>query len=80
MNIYLISQSENNNYDTYDSAVVIAESEDKAKIMHPSGKMDWDGKSAYYSWADSSNVAVKLIGNANDDEESAIICASFNAG
>lgn len=35
MNIYLISQNHNNNWDTYDSAVVVAESEDIAKRMHP---------------------------------------------
>ena len=35
MNIYKISQSINNGYDTYDSAVVIAENEDDARTIHP---------------------------------------------
>ena len=36
MNIYLVSQDINRNYDTYDSFVCIAESEDAARMMHPS--------------------------------------------
>jgi len=36
MNLYLISQTINNGYDTYDSAVVCAESEDEARKIHPS--------------------------------------------
>ena len=35
MNLYLISQSVNNEYDTYDSAVVAAESEEDATKIHP---------------------------------------------
>ena len=35
MNIYKIKQNANKDYDTYDSAVVIAESESKAQQMQP---------------------------------------------
>ena len=35
MNIYLISQTENTGYDTYDSAVVCAENEEEARTTHP---------------------------------------------
>lgn len=35
MNIYLLSQTEYRGYDTYDSAVVFADSEDAARMMHP---------------------------------------------
>ena len=38
MNLYLISQTQNQTYDTYDSAVVAAESEDHARAIHPSGR------------------------------------------
>ena len=37
MNLYLISQTQNQTYDTYDSAVVAAESEEHARAIHPSG-------------------------------------------
>ena len=48
MNLYKISQDENNDYDTYDSAIVAAETEDAAKRTHPSGDDtnwgdSWDG-------------------------------------
>ena len=35
MNIYLLEQDLVDGYDTYDSAVVIAESEEKARDIHP---------------------------------------------
>lgn len=35
MNLYRISQEENQKYDTYDSAVVAADSSDIAKLIHP---------------------------------------------
>ncbi len=36
MKLYLLSQSYRSGYDTYDSCVVCAESEDEAKYIHPS--------------------------------------------
>lgn len=36
MNLYLISQDVSNDYDTYDAAVVAAESEEEARKIHPS--------------------------------------------
>lgn len=36
MNIYLLEQDINTEYDTYDSCVVIAENEDSARNIHPS--------------------------------------------
>ena len=36
MKLYLISQDVNNDYDTYDSAVVVAKSEQDAREIHPS--------------------------------------------
>lgn len=35
MNLYLISQDVNRAYDTYDAAVVAAESEEEARRIHP---------------------------------------------
>lgn len=39
MKLWLISQYENNNYDTYDSAVVAAETEEEARNIYPD---NWD--------------------------------------
>jgi hypothetical protein len=79
MNLYLISQDTNNNYDTYDSAVVAAETEEKARGTHPS-RQNWDGKTSNFDdWVSVDKVIVKLIGIAQTDK-AGVICASFNAG
>ena len=79
MNLYLISQEVNNGYDTYDSAVVAAVSEEAARSIHP-GKKDWDGKAEQYgTWCAKENVSVRLIGTAADDV-TGVIFAWFNAG
>jgi len=84
--IYLISQSENNDYDTYDSAVVVAPDEETAKMINPSrvGRIfmtqeDWDRD--YSSWCSSlDKVEVEYIGIASEDQKVGVICHSFNAG
>ncbi len=47
LNLYLISQTENNDYDTYDSAVVAAASEEEARLIYPDnwgmGQEKWNG-------------------------------------
>jgi hypothetical protein len=35
MFLWLISQNENGNYDAFDSAVVVAASEEEARLIHP---------------------------------------------
>lgn len=84
MNLYLISQDENDDYDTYDSAVVAAKDEHSARLTNPDiGKHDpvWDGTvdGRYTAWTNAGNVSVKLIGVSNSDV-AGIICSSFNAG
>lgn len=80
MKLYLIKQSVNQNYDTYDSAVVAALSEDDAKMTHPSG-VDADMKYWGDSWCKTPDeVSVEYIGEAPQITEREVICASFNAG
>jgi hypothetical protein len=80
MNLYLISQSVNQGYDTYDAAVVAAENEENAKLIHPNGG-PWDGKREYYgSWCAAEDVKVDFIGVAIPETDSGVISASFNAG
>lgn len=82
MKLYKISQNENNDYDTYSNAVVCAENEEKAQMIHPGyGDDNWDGKKTKYdTWTDSKNVKVEYIGEAKSDLEKGIVCASFHAG
>lgn len=80
MNLYLISQTVNKEYDTYDSAVVAAVSEDDARSMPPYGhNIRWsDGLLRY--WASPKYVHVTYLGKADDKVNLGVVCASFNAG
>lgn len=91
MKLWLISQTYNNGYDTYDSAVVAAETEEDARETHPSADF-WDGENwcylrhngdkvlSYHSgWADPLHVQVEYLGETDRDLKGAVL-ASFNAG
>lgn len=78
MNLYLISQTENHNYDTYDAAVVRAESEEDARSIHPNSAFPWSDD--LEDWASSpSKVKVVLLAE-NVDGVRGVVLASFNAG
>ena len=78
MKLFLIEQSENAGYDTYNSAVVYAYTEEQAQQMHPRNGVTWDEiKDAYLetygnietailifynSWAKPENVKVTYLG------------------
>ena len=80
MKLWRISQSHHNDYDTYDSAVVAAETEEGARDTHPSGKtIDWSEQQ--YTWtSERSSVQVEYLGNAKRGTTAGVICASFHAG
>jgi hypothetical protein len=83
MKLWLISQSVNAGYDTYDSAVVAADTEGDARQIHPSGKKwpkpKYDGDRG--EWAQTPDqVEAQLIGEANSGTLAGLILASFNAG
>lgn len=95
MNLYLISQDVNIDYDTYDSVVVAAESEGEARGIHPNEywilqNVDDDywirgNRTKSYNvtgcWAQRpSEVTVKYLGQAAEGTQSGVILASFNAG
>jgi len=79
MNLYLLTQNVNNNYDTYDSCVVAAPSEDEARLINPNyGGFKPD---TYSTWAyHPEQVKVQHIGIANSGTVAGIILSSFNAG
>ena len=82
MKLWRISQDTNIDYDTYDSAVVAAETEAEAQSIHPSGRLN--GGSGvplpHWEWAPPEAVQVEFIGEAKDGTPKGPICASFNAG
>ena len=86
MNLYRIWQTVNNEYDTYDSAIVAAESIEEARLIHPyyeysMSLREWDG-SEFVSgtWCAAKDVQVELIGGATPGTKKGVVLASFNAG
>ena len=83
MNIYLISQAYNKGYDTYDSAIVVARSEEEARSIHPESKNYRPNDNTHCeTWCSSEHVRVTLIGTLTNLEYEAgmVISSSFNAG
>lgn len=80
MKLFLISQEQNNDYDTYDSAVVAAPDDGTARQMNPStgNPVEWD--KIFPIWCNGpEHVVVRYIGEASADVEQGVVCASFNA-
>lgn len=79
MNLYLLTQDENCGYDTFDSCVVAAKSEEDARQISPRPGRAWDDP--WSSWASKpESVKVVLIGTAIEGTDRGLILASFNAG
>ena len=80
MNLYLISQSENNNYDTYDAMIVCAENENDARNITPED----DNSFPSFMWSDwcssPEQVTVEYLGIADGNITREIILSSFNNG
>jgi hypothetical protein len=85
MKIFLISQDTNNNYDTFDSAVVAAENEEIARAIDPAtGELNnfkKDDFFKYIPWCRSiDDVKAEYLGEAVEGTKQGVILASFNAG
>jgi len=79
MNLYLVSQDDNTDYDSFDSFICAANTVEEARNMLPSSPAAWD--SPFSAWARSPDlVDVELIGLASPQTEPGVILASFNAG
>lgn len=92
MHLYLISQSVNADYDTFDSAVVAAESAEEARKIHPSVGWDYENHGPVSEWWNSKpsrlncwanrleEVTVDYLGYSDHITEAGVILASYNAG
>lgn len=83
MKLYHIWQEKNNGYDTHSDMVVCAESEEEARKIHPYWPNPWDngifGRNS--SWCNKpEDVHVLYLGEAAENIEKGVICASFHAG
>lgn len=81
LKLWLISQDHDNDYDTYDSAVVAAPSAEEAVRIHPNANGDQPEAPRWSrAWAPPDKVTAILIGTATDDAKVGVVLASFNAG
>lgn len=81
MKLWLISQNKCSGYDSYDAAVVAAETEDQAKTIHPNGAGVLPLNRYDSGWVHSPEcVDCEYLGEAKLGTECGVICASFNAG
>ena len=79
MKLWLLSQDVCKGYDTYNSVVVAAKTEQEAKQILPNEYLSWD--SAGQSWAyKPEEVSAELIGTAISGTKEGVILSSFNAG
>lgn len=94
MKLWIISRTGHITYDTYDSAVVAAETAHEARTIHPSemgyiisgGIWCWADNQGFChtltntgGWCDPDDVQVEYLGET-DREISGVILASYNAG
>lgn len=79
-NLYLLTQTENDDWDTFDSCVVCAETENAARDIQPGGgDGKWGGE--FSPWcSDPYKVTIRLIGTAALDVRQGVVIASYNAG
>lgn len=70
--LWLLVRDELIDYDTYDSAVVAAETEDLARHTRIDKYHDWT--------THIDELKVRLLGEAIAGTMAGVICASFNAG
>jgi hypothetical protein len=78
VNLYKLFQTVNNNWDTYDSVIVAAESKEDAVKIHPDGYtsiVSW-----LQDWADPADIKCELIGQAAPHIKPGVVLASFRAG
>lgn len=85
MKLWLISQKINNGYDTWDSAVVAAETIEEARKINPNGQYydNAEDEWRYRGWAKPEDVAAVEIGIVAEGyiiPNDRIVCSSFNAG
>lgn len=82
--LWLVQRTDDVDYDEYRGAVVVARTEDDARVIHPDGegsapetwKQGWSG------WPVApADLTVTLIGTAGPSlEAGTVVCSDFKAG
>jgi hypothetical protein len=82
MKLWYIYQDVDTGYGIYESAVVTAETEEVARMMHPCGYLEWgvaNDDEWREGWCDIKNVKVRLLGEAVEGTVARVICAAYIA-
>lgn len=80
LRLWLLKQTVNNDYETYDSCIVAAPDADTARMVRPDG-CGWHEEHFWTAWMfKPEDITVRLIGTADPSVESGVVLASFNAG
>lgn len=77
MNIYHVSADTCSEWDYYTDAVVIAENETEAALMHPDGGKSIVGTDGREWPNDQALVRVRLLGRALDGAIKEVVCANY---
>ena len=81
MNLYLLSQTVERGYDSFDSFVCAAETPLEPRSTHPRGGPLHAPARSWGAWASSpDDVTCVFIGRAAPGTKAGPVCASFNAG
>lgn len=82
MKLWLITTMDDVDWDTYDSLVVAANTEEEAKYIHPGDYGDVFDKNSpndwLRGWTTPDRVKVKYIGEAKKGTKIGVICAIKN--
>ncbi len=78
LKLYLIKRTDDFGYDQYDSAVVVSDSLEHARMIQPGG----DALARpFVTWVFPKHVEAQYIGEADASLEiNSVVCASYNAG
>jgi hypothetical protein len=83
LNLYLLTQQVNRADETFQKSIVVAESESKARMIHPDPYMQVDELWTedfwmINSWCDPKDVEVKLLGIARDELSPGVLLSVTN--
>jgi len=84
--LFRIFQEVNDDYDTYDSAIVCAENKESARKIHPSSDSPnnvtetLENNDITCYWCGWKDVKVEYIGKAKEGMKRHCLLASFNSG
>lgn len=84
--IWLLTQRQNKGFDTFDSCLVAADTEDEARMITPDGLpfrgiLDFPRTRAHSRWAYTSDaVVIEKIGVTKRERKGKVIITSYNAG